>query len=131
MTQRINKGIHKGIVTMFGNDGDMLPGNIISIDYAMFDKLDDDGVAVLIAEAIALKSIQPTQPGNNSITERDILKIDELAGRYVALAGFESSGFIDYLNNKISFNMDSSERLISGESRTGAFMRGYLSVGSN
>ena len=102
-------------------------GGLVSVNYGWFDKLSDDGAAVLIAEAIAAKSRPPLQSQDSALMRSDMQRLDEAAGRYVSRAGFDSSGFAEWLEARKHLAAGVPGNTVSDGERMAAFMRGYLS----
>jgi hypothetical protein len=129
LTGRIDRACRSSYLVVLGAGDSSISGGLVSVDYALFDRLSDDGAAVLIAEAIAAgpKLSSPSQMQAQGGVERAVLQADEAVGRYVARAGFSSSGFTEWLKaQKLSaFGMQQSG--VSEKMRISAFMRGYTS----
>lgn len=130
ITDRVNRACRGSHMIVLGSGDSALSGGLVSVDYALFDKLSDDGAAVLIAEAIAAKSRSPS-PSHlqaEDIMEKVILQADEAAGRYVARAGFVPAGFTEWLEAKKSPTADLQQQNgVPDKMRIAAFMRGYWS----
>jgi hypothetical protein len=119
---------------IFGID-DGTVGPLVAVDYALFDCISDNGVAVMIAEAMAQKVQLPrpqTMPNRLSIGVQisEVLAADETAGRYVARAGFGSEGFAEWLGVRSLSVAGPREPDVAESMRTKAFMRGFLTEGS-
>jgi hypothetical protein len=129
LAERINRACRASYVVVLGAGESSVVGGTVTVDYTLFDKLSDDGAAVLVAEAIAVKSIPPSssQMQTQTSTERIILQADETAGRYVVKAGFGSSGFTEWFKAKKLSTMGLQEDRVPEKMRIGAFMRGYTS----
>jgi len=121
----INRAMKSSHVVALGGAGSAPHGGLVSIDYALFDKLSDDGVAVLVAKEILTSSKLLLRPQGQGRIERGVLATDEAVGRCVARAGFRQTGFGEWLNiRKVSAAelQDSLPESI----RIAAFMRGYF-----
>lgn len=133
LTEQVNRVCRIGFVVTFGT-GDLAPsGRVLTVDYALFDRLGDDGAAVLVAEAIEAAgpkqpSYLPTNsPGNNA---KVLLESDEDVGRYVARAGFGPDGFAEWLMAKELSATGPQPGGVPEKMRIAAFMRGYQSENS-
>lgn len=126
LTERVNRACRGGYVTVLGADGSTADG-LVCVDYALFDKLSDDGAAVLIAEAIAARPKSTSQIQSQVSIERVILQADEAVGRYIARAGFSSGGFAEWLEVKKLSAAGSQQNGVPEKARIAAFMRGYSS----
>ena len=131
ITERINRACRKGHVVVLGGAG-IAGSDITSVDYALFDKLSDDGAAVLIAQAITEDKSQPSPQMQNpapgvtiSNSGRDVLQRDEIVGSYIARAGFSSGGFAEWLWANKLLTSGPQQIVVSSEARISAFMRGY------
>ena len=127
LTDRINRACRGSYVIVLGGDNLAAGGGVISVDYAVFDKLSDDGAAVLIAEAIAAGSRSISQMQTQVNIEREILKSDEAVGRYVTRAGFSSDGFTEWLGARTLSAGNRQQNSVPEKVRIAAFMRGYSS----
>lgn len=128
LTDRINRACRNGYVVVFGAEGSVGGGGLISVDYALFNKLSDDGAAVLIAEAIAIRPESPSQtPIQQADVSRAVLQADEVAGRYIARAGFSPDGFVEWLGAKGLPTTGLQQNSVPEKMRITAFMRGYSS----
>jgi hypothetical protein len=129
LSERINRACRASYVVVLSAGESAMVGGTVTVDYTLFDKLSDDGVAVLVAEAIAAKSIplSSSQMQIQTNTERVILQVDETAGRYVVKAGFRSAGFAEWLDAKKLSTMGLQEGRVPEKMRIAAFMRGYTS----
>lgn len=128
LTERINRACRGSFVVVLSADDSADSGGLVSVDYALFDKLSDDGAAVLIAEAIASrsKSLSPSQIQLHTNTENTILQADKAVGRYIARTGLSSAGFAEWLKEKNS-TMSLQKNSVPENMRIAAFMRGYTS----
>jgi len=131
LSGKINRACKGSYVVVLGAGDSDAGGGLISVDYALFDKLSDDGAAVLIAESITtrFKSFSPTPVQTN--IGRAVLQADEAAGRYIARTGFSPAGFVEWIRAK---RLSATSIQQSGESekmRIAAFMRGYSSERNN
>ncbi len=131
LSERINQSLGRSYAFTLGGQTNTA-GGLISIDYALFDRLSDDGVAVLLAQAVASNQIKkPSPQANPAITasDREILDIDQVAGRIVAKAGFSSKGFIEWFKAGFlvltNITGENISPVIPYEARFAAFMRGY------
>ena len=88
LADRINRACRRSYVVVLGADDAGASGGLVSVDYGLFDKLSDDGAAVLIAEAIMAKSRSFPATQTQANTERAVLQIDEAVGRYIERAFF-------------------------------------------
>lgn len=127
ITERLNSTYRAGFVVVFGVDSPAAGSNMVTVNYGLFDKLTDNGAAVLIAENIFTKLWIPNQRLTQSDIERDVLETDETVGRHIAKAGFDSSGFNEWLEAKKLF-ASGEQVTVADKMRTDAFMRGYLSI---
>ncbi len=129
LTERINRACRGSNVVVLGAGDSVTGSGIVSVDYALFDRLSDDGATVLIAEAVAAraKSPSPSQIQIHVNTENNILQTDEAVGRYIARAGFSSGGFAEWLNAKKSSVVGLQQNGVPEKMRIAAFMRGYSS----
>ncbi|MHC4867446.1 MAG: hypothetical protein ACYTEX_25520 [Planctomycetota bacterium] len=130
LCDRINSICRGAHVVVLGDDS-TASGPVVTIDYATFDRLSDDGAAVLIAEAIVAKSESPAERQALANRQRRALQIDETAGRYVAKAGFGSDGFAEWLAVKKTVSAGLEGNSLPDSLRVAAFMRGYLSAKPN
>lgn len=128
LTAKVNRACRGSNVVVLGAGDSAAGGGLVSIDYALFDRLSDDGAAVLIAEAIAEKpkSLSPSQTQVQTNTERVVLQADEAVGRYIARAGFSSAGFSEWLKAKKSSTVGLQQNAVPEKMRFAAFMRGYV-----
>lgn len=128
LTDRINKACRGNYVVVLGAGDITANGGLVSVDYALFDKLSDDGAAVMIAEVVTSRSKLFSQTQAQANIGRVVLQVDEAVGRYIARAGFNPGGFAEWLKAKrlsaagLQQNNDVLEKL-----RIAAFMRGYSS----
>ncbi len=136
LTTRINGAYRRSYVVTLGAGDTATVGGLITVDYALFDRLSDDGAAVLIAESITAGSSQPPQPSQASTQAqsrgnivRAILQADESVGRHIARAGFDPTGFTEWLEAKENAGVNLQQNSVPEKMRIAAFMRGYLSVG--
>lgn len=129
LTDRINRACRGSYVVVLGTGDPAIGGGLIGIDYALFDRLSDDGAAVLIAEAIAAKSKSPSpsQMQAQPSIERAVLQADEAVGRYIARAEFSSAGFAEWLKAKKLSVGGLQQNGVPEKMRIAAFMRGYAS----
>jgi hypothetical protein len=127
LTDRINTACRKSHVVLLGAAGPTGGGGPVSVDYALFDRLSDDGAAVLIAEAVTAKDQSPSQIQGHANAARAVLQSDEAAGRYVARAGFSSAGFCEWLEAGKAFVTDPRGDSLPQGARIAAFMWGYSS----
>ena len=129
LTERINRACRASYVVVLGTSEPSVSGGTVSVDYGLFDKLSDDGAAVLIAEAIAVNSMPPpsSQVQVQTNAERNVLQADETAGRYIVRAGFGSTGFAEWLEAKNSSTIGLQQNIVPEKLRIAAFMRGYMS----
>ena len=129
LTDRINRACRRSYVVVLGGDNSAAGGGVVSVDYAAFDKLSDDGAAVLIVEAIAAgsRSISQMQMQTQVNIEREILESDEAVGGYVARAGFSSDGFTEWLGARTLSAGNRQQNSVPEKVRIAAFMRGYSS----
>lgn len=128
LTDRVSRACRASYVVVLGVESSAANSSLVSVDYALFDRLSDDGAAVLIAEAIAAKSMQPLEAQTQVNTNRMVLRADEAVGRYIAEAGFGSDGFAEWLKVKQIFAAGSQQNTVPERMRIAAFMRGYLSA---
>jgi hypothetical protein len=125
LTDSVNRAFGRCYVTTLGAGGDSpVAGGLVSVDYAVFDRLSDDGAAVLIAEAAVASRIASLQTQVVGNAHGVILRADESVGRCMARAGFKPEGFGEWLNARSSYDQKQDEPPES--MRTSAFMRGYL-----
>ena len=127
LTDRINRACRGSHVVVLGAGNSAMTGSLVSVDYASFDRLSDDGAAVLVAEAIAASSKSPSQMQTQVDMRRVVLETDEVVGRHIARAGFSSAGFAEWLNAKKLLAADTQQSGVPDEMRIAAFMRGYSS----
>lgn len=127
LTERLNRACRKSYVVVLGVEGSVEGGGPVSVDYALFDKLSDDGAAVLIAEAIAARSRPSSQAPVQTDVSRVTLQADESVGRYIAGAGFSPDGFTEWLRAKDVSAVGPEQNSVPDEMRIAAFMRGYSS----
>jgi hypothetical protein len=130
LSDRINQVCRTSHVVVLGDDS-VSAGGAIGVDYGLFDRLSDDGVAVLIAEAMAAKAKTLPHRQSKANAQRFVLQIDEAAGRYVAKAGFALDGFAEWLRAKKATATGLEQNGLPDSTRIGAFMRGYLSAQPN
>ena len=127
LTERVNKACRGSHVVVLGAGDSAVSGGLVSVDYALFDSLSDDGAAVLVAEAIAARSKSPSQMQTQADVRRVVLEGDEAVGRYIAKAGFSSAGFAERLNAEKLLAAGLQQNGVPDEMRIAAFMRGYSS----
>ena len=127
LTNRVNKACRGSHMVVLGAGDSAVSGGLVSVDYALFDRLSDDGAAVLVAEAIAARSKLPSQMQTQADTRRAVLEADETVGRYIAKAGFSSAGFAEWLNAEKLLAAGLQQSGVPDEMRIAAFMRGYSS----
>lgn len=127
LTDRINRACRGSHIVVLGAGGSAVSGGPVSVDYALFDRLSDDGAAVLVAEAIADRSKSPSQMQTQADVRRTVLEADETVGRYTARAGFGSAGFAEWLDAKEPLAAGMQQSGVPDEMRIAAFMRGYSS----
>ena len=128
LSARINAACRSNYAVVPGANASERNGSIVSIDYGLFDRLSDDGVAVMIAEAIVYKAPQGAPARSVSPTEhrQAVLSGDESAGRIVAMAGFGSGGFAEWLKENKFLTAGASSAHAPDSARQDAFLRGYL-----
>ena len=136
LTERLNlaKGSNYRVVFGLPNGSE---NTEIAVDYALFDRLSDDTVAVMIAEEIATREIIPSfqpqsvpNPTTGQILQRrDILRADEMVGRHLAAAGFGADGFRDWLENR-NFLATAPAIPVSANLRVEAFLKGFEAPGN-
>lgn len=127
ITERMNRALRAPHVVTLGGAGSVLGGGPVGVDYAMFDKLSDDGVAVLVAQAIAARSKSPPKIRKPADIAKTVLERDETVGRYVARAGFGSAGFLEWLRPRRMSAAGRRQNTLPEDARVAAFMRGYSS----
>jgi len=129
ITSRINDVLRSSYVVVFGDGRPGANSDIISIDYALFDRLSDDGAAVQVVEAVLAVS-DARSPGEHAgrVTSSEVLRVDELAGRYVAAAGFKPDGFSEWLRAQRDVSYGRADYSVPARMRAAAFMRGYISA---
>jgi len=130
LSERIKRVCRKSCTVTLGIESSSTTGSVISIDYGLFDRLSDDGAAVLIAEAIVATKSKPvlsSQTQMQADTARSVLQTDEAVGRYVAMAGFGQEGFTEWLEARKSSAVDLQHNSVPDKARIAAFMRGYSS----
>jgi len=127
LTGRINRACRGSHVVVLGAGDSAVSSGLISVDYALFDSLSDDGAAVLVAEAIAARSKLPSQMQTQADARRVVLETDETVGRYIAKAGFSSAGFAERLNAEKLLAVGLQQSGVPDEMRIAAFMSGYSS----
>ena len=130
LSERIKRVCRKTCTVTLGVESSSTTGSVISIDYGLFDRLSDDGAAVLIAEAIVATKSKPvlsSQTEMQADTARSVLQTDEAVGRYVARAGFVQEGFIEWLEARKSSAADLQHNSVPDKARVTAFMQGYSS----
>lgn len=132
ISEKINKACRGNYLVILASEGSPTAGNIVNIDYSVFDRLTDDGAAVLIAESIVAKSrpALAAQLQKQADILKDCLSADETAGVYVGRAGFKSDGFSEWLEVNKTFTSSSQQLNVSKKVRTEAFMKGFVSVNS-
>lgn len=129
ITERINLASRASSAVTFGAGGSTAGGHVVSVDYSLFDRLSDDGTAVLIAVAIAAGSrpASSLQTEVQANTARMVLEADEAVGRYVARAGFGADGFAEWLMAKELSATGPQSGGVPEKMRIAVFMRGYQS----
>lgn len=129
LTNRVNRACRGYYVVVLGTGGSNAGGGLISVDYSLFDRLSNDGAAVLIAEAVVAGSRPPSgsETGTRINNERFVLEADETVGRYIARAGFGQAGFAEWLKAKNLSDDGLQHNIIPEKMRIAAFMRGYSS----
>lgn len=127
LTEKINRACRGSYVVVLGADAVTASGSLVSVDYALFDRLSDDAAAVLIAEAIVASHKSLSQAQEQANSERDILQADEVAGRYIARAGFSSAGFAEWLEARKVLAANLQQNSLPESTRIAAFVRGYSS----
>jgi uncharacterized phosphosugar-binding protein len=132
LTEKINKACRGNYLVVFGGERASSGRNVVNIDYALFDRLSDDGAAVLITEAIVptLKLPSQSQVQKQTDIQKDVLLGDENVGLYVGRAGFKSDGFAKWLKAKEMHAGNLQQANVPDKIRIEAFMRGYLSANS-
>jgi hypothetical protein len=106
----------------------------VSVDYGIFNRLSDDGVAVYIAEAFLRRNMNSTESNpsprvaNPSSSRQSILENDEQVGRLMAKAGYRKEGFKEWLDTSSNLMTDSIVASLPSNLRESAFLRGYESV---
>jgi len=121
IVKRINQVIGSEHVVIFG--GSQVNGSVTAVDYALFARLSDDGLAVMITDAI----LQRQAEGNNILTiAQQRLQMDEAIGKYIGLAGYKPDGFKEWLEqcDLISFQPQ-AENQPSVQRRIYMFWEGY------
>jgi len=127
LTSRLNRASGSSFSTVFAIDDTQTGQEMIGIDYALFDRLSDNGAAVLIAESIARKLIFPLRSTTEQRGFKTTLEVDEMAGVYLARAGFSVSGFSEWL--KVGEKTDNLNTIeVPRKRRTDAFLNGYSSA---
>ena len=124
LTEKVNKACRRHNVVVLGGGG----GGVIGVDYGVFDRLGDDGAAVMIAEAIIAASMPKPQFQGQTVDQSKVLHGDEVAGSYIAAAGFGPDGFNEWLDADELSPIEQNGRNVPRQLRAEAFMRGYLSV---
>ncbi len=130
ISQRVSRAGGVQFAVVFGL-GEELSPQVVAVDYAAFSRLDDAGVAAMIAEAM-LKKAMPKNPTDGSNVQTrpqqiaEVVRLDERAGYCVAQAGFEAEGFDRWLDIEASNAMIPVTANVSASQRRGAFMRGFL-----
>lgn len=113
---------------MILGSGSPVPGPaVVGVDYALFDRLDDDGAAVLIANTILASSAQLSQTQERTNTTTVVSENDQTIGRYVASAGFGPKGFSEWLKATKTYAAGQQQSGLPDSARVDAFMKGYLS----
>jgi len=130
ISQRVNRAMGVQFAVMFGS-GEELPPQVVSVDYAAFSRLDDAGVAAMIAEAMLKKAMPDSPTGGSNVQTgpqqiAQAVRLDERAGFCVAQAGFEAEGFDRWLDIEASKTMIPFAASVSVSQRREAFMRGFL-----
>jgi hypothetical protein len=133
IANRLNRAFGGNYATIFGTD-DETNGPLIAVDYALFDRLSDDGVAAMVAEGMIKKAsltnsaLASNNPPNDIVKADEVLTVDETVGRCLAKAGFSSNGFSQWLNSQ-GLSVAGPDLVgISANMRTKAFMQGFLSI---
>ena len=127
LSERLSRASDRWYSTVLGCGSQPAGGGLVSVDYALFDRLSDDGAAVLIAEAVfnAKRASLANSSNPASVdSQRQILQADESAGRCMARAGFKHAGFGEWLKARDLYSTQQDEP--SKSMRSSAFMRGYL-----
>jgi hypothetical protein len=134
ITERYCRKTGNQVVTIFGS----VPSSgtsFISIDYGLFNRLSDDGVAVLLAQDHLQKHLikseinTPSNPPPDPLRlRRTMLEVDEQVGRQMAKAGFRKEGFKEWLDCSANWRMGEGTASLSSDLRESAFLRGYESV---
>jgi hypothetical protein len=125
LTDRINRACRTKHVVVLGGPDSAASNGPVSVDYALFDKLTDDGAAVLIAEAVVSRSKSLPLAQTLEDAPRLMLEVDESVGRYVGKAGFGPTGFAEWLTAKSAWGAGLQQNNLPESTRIAAFMRGY------
>gem|GEM_PF-3313668 len=135
LTDRLNKVNHSNYTVAFGSENNSdADSPWIYIDYALFDRLNDDAVAAMIADTMATKSILRDHKAdtlNNSIErvmQKDYtLQTDRIVGHHLAAAGFGAEGFGQWLQAKnLSAIAEPGQNHVLESKRIKAFTQGFL-----
>ena len=127
LSERLSRASGRWYSTVLGGSSQPAGGGLVSVDYALFDRLSDDGAAVLIAEAVfnaRRASLANSSKPASVDSQRQILQADESVGRCMAKAGFKQDGFGEWLKARDLYSTQQDEPPKS--MRSSAFMRGYL-----
>lgn len=121
IAQTINQTIGSSNIVVFGDSH--INNSVVAVDYALFERLSDDGVAVMVTNAIIQKKVKE-ENGMSIIYNR--LRGDEKVGEYIALAGYGSNGFKEWLEKVNLFSFESGQNpVFSSQRRIYAFLEGY------
>ena len=128
---RFNNSTKQSYSGVFGVDDRHTEG-MIGIEYEIFNSLSDDGVAAVVAQALAsretIETVGPAELANNNnpIIRRDVLAQDEKAGQFMAKAGYQVDGFEEFVTSVSLQSPIVGEVAVSQAERIQAFRQGYI-----
>lgn len=134
ITERYCRAAGSRVVAIFGSASSS-NALFVSIDYGIFNRLSDDGVAVLLAQAFLYKNVMASEintlgnlPPDPLRLRRQVLDIDEQVGHQMAKGGFRTEGFKEWLECMANEIPEKGFESVSSNLREPAFLRGYESV---
>ena len=121
IVKKLNKVLGNEYTVVFGGTG--FRGPLVTVDYGLFGRLSEEGLAVMITDAIFQEHMDETKPLSQA---QKRLRIDAEIGKYVALAGYKADGFREWLEqiDLISYQPD-EKNMPSIQRRMYAFSEGY------
>lgn len=133
ISEKICSVAGKHWTVLFGDDGLVKGSSQMFVDYSLFDRLSDDGVAAMIAykhlglqESANRSFAGAGLPDNITKNSGDLIENARQAGILCARAGFREEGFSEFLNaQQIKGQFGNS---VSLQEMTNSYLSGYRSI---